>query len=68
MSNPQLKRQPPCHCCPYCLKPVGYLGRLFAWLFGTKIHYCTSSNVLPPNDGYEYRWHGALLKKGRRHE
>ena len=31
--------------CPYCLAPVGYLGRFLAWIFGTQIHQCDFSNV-----------------------
>lgn len=45
MSEIPLKRNVPNYCCPYCTKPVGYLGRGLAWLFGTKIHRCDFSNV-----------------------
>jgi hypothetical protein len=38
-------RQYPRYCCPYCGAPVGYLGRLFAWLFGVGFHGCDFSNV-----------------------
>lgn len=31
--------------CPYCLKPVGYVGRFYAWLFGAGIHQCDFLNV-----------------------
>lgn len=33
------------YCCPYCGKVVGYTGRILAYLFGTRIHRCTFSNV-----------------------
>ena len=32
--------------CPYCGKPVGWLGRLNAWIFGRSFHGCDNSNVL----------------------
>ena len=41
----ELKEQVPAHCCPYCKKEVGYLGRALAWLFGTSFHGCDFSNV-----------------------
>ncbi|WP_266032433.1 hypothetical protein [Brucella intermedia] len=41
----ELKEQVPAHCCPYCKKEVGYLGRALAWLFGTGFHGCDFSNV-----------------------
>lgn len=34
--------------CPYCGKPVGYAGRFFAWIFGTRFHDCDFSNVRKP--------------------
>lgn len=30
----------PAWCCPYCGKPVGYLGRAWAWIVGVGIHGC----------------------------
>lgn len=42
----------PKYCCPYCGKPVGYLGRAIAWLVGTSWHDCDNSNIRfgePPN-------------------
>jgi hypothetical protein len=41
----ELKEQVPAHCCPYCKKEVGYLGRAIAWLLGTRFHGCDFSNV-----------------------
>jgi len=35
------------YCCPYCGKVVGYIGRILAYLFGTKIHRCNCSNIKP---------------------
>jgi hypothetical protein len=35
--------------CPYCLKNVGYIGRLLAGLFGTGLHGCDFSNVAEPD-------------------
>ena len=32
--------------CPYCLQPIGYLGRFFAWLFGARFHRCDESNIV----------------------
>lgn len=29
--------------CPYCGKPVGYLGRAWAWLVGVRVHGCDFS-------------------------
>lgn len=40
-------RQYPGWCCPYCGKPVGYVGRALAWFFGTRIHDCDGSNAFP---------------------
>lgn len=34
--------------CPYCLSPVGYVGRLIAWLVGEKFHDCDYRNVISP--------------------
>lgn len=34
--------------CPYCRKPVGYVGRAFAWLLGAQFHGCNFSNVQDP--------------------
>lgn len=48
MSELALKRKMPSDCCPYCGAPVGYLGRLFAWLLGTRFHGCDFSNVVAP--------------------
>lgn len=31
--------------CPYCLRPVGYLGRFFAWALGVGFHGCDLRNV-----------------------
>lgn len=39
MSEPQTTKLP-AWCCPYCGEPVGYLGRAWAWLFGTRVHGC----------------------------
>lgn len=36
-------RDVPEWCCPYCGKPVGYLGRFWAWLVGVGIHDCDFS-------------------------
>lgn len=36
----------PAHYCPFCKKPVGYVGRVLAWFFGTKIHGCDFTNVM----------------------
>lgn len=33
----------PSHCCRSCGAEVGYLGRFFAWLFGSGFHGCTGS-------------------------
>lgn len=44
----KLKHNHPGYCCPYCLKPVGYVGRFFAWFFGTRFHNCDFSNVAKP--------------------
>jgi hypothetical protein len=44
-SDITLKHEVPGHLCPYCLKPVGYLGRFFSWLFGAGIHKCDFLNV-----------------------
>ncbi|MGK9084983.1 hypothetical protein KXR64_16465 [Brucella intermedia] len=46
----ELKEQVPAHCCPYCKKEVGYLGRALAWLFGTSFHGCDQSNVRVVNE------------------
>ncbi len=35
----------PAWCCPYCGKPVGYLGRALAKVFGTSFHGCDGSLV-----------------------
>lgn len=43
--NLPLKHHPFPGECPYCLKPVGYIGRLLAWLLGTGFHGCNFSNV-----------------------
>ncbi len=48
MAKLPLKYRVPPHCCPYCRKEVGYLGRIFAWLFGTQFHGCDFSNVSRP--------------------
>lgn len=32
--------------CPFCGKSVGWIGRAFAWLFGTQIHGCDFSNYV----------------------
>ena len=45
-----LKKQYPTYCCPYCGKEVGYIGRLFAWFFGTRIHHCSFENVVTETD------------------
>lgn len=37
--------------CRYCGAPVGYLGRFFAWVFGTRIHGCNFSNVRRTREG-----------------
>lgn len=36
--------------CPYCLKPVGLLGRGLAWFFGTRFHGCDFHNLLRTED------------------
>jgi hypothetical protein len=36
--------------CPYCGKGVGYIGRALAWFFGTRIHGCDFSNIVPPRE------------------
>ena len=40
-----LKKEPAGFQCPYCLRPVGYLGRAAAHVFGTGIHGCDFLNV-----------------------
>lgn len=46
----RLKEPVPAHCCPYCKKEVGYLGRALAWLLGTSFHGCDQSNVRVVNE------------------
>lgn len=41
-----LKIKPHSYECPYCLKPVGYIGNKLALLFGTQIHNCNFKNVV----------------------
>ena len=41
--------------CPYCGKPVGWLGRLNAWIFGRGFHGCDDSNVLTDEE-LEWFW------------
>jgi len=41
----QLRYPAPGHCCQYCLKPVGYIGRGLSRLFGARIHKCDFLNV-----------------------
>ncbi len=36
--------------CPYCGKPVGYMGNWLAVLFGARFHGCTFSNVRTTGD------------------
>ncbi|MFJ6322320.1 MULTISPECIES: hypothetical protein [unclassified Rhizobium] len=45
MTDLQLRHPAPDHCCRYCLKPIGYLGRGLSRLFGAKIHNCDFLNV-----------------------
>ncbi|SCB30772.1 hypothetical protein [Rhizobium lusitanum] len=45
MADLHLRHEAPAHCCPYCLKPVGYIGRGLSLLFGAKIHKCDFLNV-----------------------
>jgi len=45
MSNLPLEREYPSHCCPYCGKEVGWVGRALAVVFGTRFHGCDFSNV-----------------------
>lgn len=48
----------PGYCCPFCKEPVGYVGRFFAWVFGTRFHGCNFSNVMHPQ---EYEMKAAAL-------
>jgi hypothetical protein len=45
-----LKQITPTHWsdCWYCGKPVGLVGRVLAWLFGTRTHRCDFGNIAPP--------------------
>lgn len=42
------KHQVPGWCCPYCAKPVCYIGVFAARLVGAALHDCDFSNVEPP--------------------
>lgn len=50
LSNVGFKTLAPSHCCPYCTKPVGHLGRFWAAWLGVWIHGCDFSNVDLPAD------------------
>jgi hypothetical protein len=58
-------------CCPYCNKPVGYIGRALAWVFGTRIHGCDFSNTDTPKpwlidrDGVVYKPERRVILKGK---
>lgn len=47
-----LTLKPKLHQCPWCLRPVGLLGRGFAAVLGTGIHSCDFSNVMSPREAF----------------
>jgi len=40
-----LKAEPYHWECPFCLKPVGDVGRFFAFICGSELHGCDGSNI-----------------------
>lgn len=68
MTDLPLRAKAPSHCCPYCLKPVGYLGNFFASIVGTGLHRCDFLNVVTEAEQIRQRVEGAENDVNRLHQ
>ena len=51
-----LKEEPYHWECPFCLKPVGDVGRFFAFVLGGDLHECDQSNIATRAELHPGRW------------
>jgi hypothetical protein len=45
-----LRQSPRYWQCPFCLKPVGLVGRGLAYMVGVGVHGCRFTNVMHPQE------------------